>query len=278
MKLHTAYLSIFLFAIGAIGQMPQERQILVTPNAEQPQAAKDSGLGGNIRVAVTVDRAGNVISVGEATGPGNICPSVTRPDVVALRESAKAAAVNAKFTPSNAVSTTTMYLNFEFPTDRTYSAAADDAAYIPPISKHDGSASTKPGKNERFTVKGDRDFEVANPPPDYTGPEPIGRGGGSGSPNLSEKSLSGGVLNGKAVSLPRPPFPPAARAVRASGAVTVQVLIYEDGNVFSAAAVSGHPLLRASARNAACSAVFSPTYLAGNPVKVSGVITYNFVP
>ena len=80
------------------------------------------------------------------------------------------------------------------------------------------------------------------------------------------------------MSLPKPPYPPAARAVRASGAVNIQVLIEEDGNVFTAAAVSGHPLLRAAARNAACSAVFSPTYLDGSPVKVSGVITYNFVP
>jgi protein TonB len=92
------------------------------------------------------------------------------------------------------------------------------------------------------------------------------------------KQISGGVLNGKATSLPKPPYPPAARAVRASGAVSVQVLIDEKGNVVSASAVSGHPLLRAAAVQAARSARFSPTQLSGQPVKVSGVITYNFVP
>jgi protein TonB len=92
------------------------------------------------------------------------------------------------------------------------------------------------------------------------------------------KQISGGVLNGKATSLPKPPYPPAARAVRASGAVSVQVLIDERGNVVSASAVSGHPLLRAAAVQAARSARFSPTQLSGQPVKVSGVITYNFVP
>ena len=92
------------------------------------------------------------------------------------------------------------------------------------------------------------------------------------------KTISGGVLNGKAVSLPKPPFPPAARAVRASGSVSVQVLIDESGNVVSAAAVSGHPLLRSAAVAAARGAKFSPTSLAGQPVKVSGVISYNFVP
>lgn len=59
--------------------------------------------------------------------------------------------------------------------------------------------------------------------------------------------------------------------------MTVQVLIDERGNVVSATAVSGHPLLRAAAVSAARSARFSPTMLSGQPVKVSGVITYNFV-
>lgn len=92
------------------------------------------------------------------------------------------------------------------------------------------------------------------------------------------KTISGGVLNGKATSLPKPAYPAAARAVHASGAVNVQVLIDESGRVVSASAVSGHPLLRAAAVAAAQGAHFSPTLLSGQPVKVSGVITYNFVP
>ncbi len=97
-------------------------------------------------------------------------------------------------------------------------------------------------------------------------------------PKPVPKTISGGVLNGKATNLVKPEYPPAARAVRASGAVNVQVLIDESGNVISASAVSGHPLLRSSAVNAARSSKFSPTMLSGQPVKVSGVIVYNFVP
>ena len=89
--------------------------------------------------------------------------------------------------------------------------------------------------------------------------------------------ISGGVLNGKAISLPKPAYPPIARAARASGTVVVQVLIDENGNVVSAHAVSGHPLLQAAAVGAARSAKFSPTKLSGQPVKVTGVIQYNFV-
>lgn len=96
-------------------------------------------------------------------------------------------------------------------------------------------------------------------------------------PKPIPKTISVGVVNGKAISLPKPAYPAAARAVNASGQVTVQVLIDENGNVVSASAVSGHPLLKASAVSAARSAKFSPTLLSGQPVKVSGVIVYNFV-
>ncbi|HLM23397.1 MAG TPA: TonB family protein [Pyrinomonadaceae bacterium] len=89
--------------------------------------------------------------------------------------------------------------------------------------------------------------------------------------------ISGGVLNGKAISLPKPAYPPIARAARASGTVVVQVLIDENGNVVSAHAVSGHPLLQGAAVGAARQAKFSPTKLSGQPVKVTGVIQYNFV-
>lgn len=91
-------------------------------------------------------------------------------------------------------------------------------------------------------------------------------------------TISGGVLNGKATSLPKPPYPPAARAVRASGAVTVQITVDENGSVIQASAVSGHPLLRSAAVQAARGARFSPTLLAGKAVKVTGVLTYNFAP
>ncbi len=91
-------------------------------------------------------------------------------------------------------------------------------------------------------------------------------------------SISGGILNGKAVSLPLPEYPAAARAVKAAGAVTVRITIDESGEVVDAAAVSGHPLLRSAAVDAARAAKFAPTVLSGQPVKVTGVLTYNFAP
>jgi protein TonB len=84
-------------------------------------------------------------------------------------------------------------------------------------------------------------------------------------------------LNGKAISKPQPAYPAIAKAARASGTVTVQVTVDESGRVISANAVGGHPLLQQAAVAAARQARFSPTLLSGQPVKVNGVITYNFV-
>jgi TonB family protein len=96
-------------------------------------------------------------------------------------------------------------------------------------------------------------------------------------PKVPSGPISGGVVNGKATYLPKPPYPAAAKAVRAAGTVSVQVLIDEDGNVVSATSSSGHPLLRAAAEQAARDAKFSPTLLNGEKVKVSGILTFNFI-
>jgi TonB family protein len=86
-----------------------------------------------------------------------------------------------------------------------------------------------------------------------------------------------GVVNGMATHLPKPVYSAIAKAARASGTVTVQVLIDERGKVVSARALSGNPLLLKEAVQAAYQARFTSTLLSNQPVKVSGVITYNFV-
>jgi len=117
------------------------------------------------------------------------------------------------------------------------------------------------------------------PPPDVDEPPPPApKPTVAPTPKPVPKTISGGVVNSKATNLVKPPYPPAARAVNASGAVNVQVTIDESGNVISAAATGGHPLLRDAAVRAARSSKFSPTLLSGQAVKVTGVIVYNFTP
>jgi Ca-activated chloride channel homolog len=96
------------------------------------------------------------------------------------------------------------------------------------------------------------------------------------SPKTVPKTVSGGVVNGKARNLVTPVYPSAASSANASGQVAVQVTIDESGKVISTNVVSGNPLLRSAAEQAAKSSTFSPTMLSGQPVKVTGIIVYNF--
>jgi TonB family protein len=84
------------------------------------------------------------------------------------------------------------------------------------------------------------------------------------------------VINGRATNLIKPAYPASARPLRIEGAVNVQVTIDERGNVISASAVAGHPILRQAAVQAARQSKFSPTILNGTAVKVTGIIVYNF--
>jgi len=89
--------------------------------------------------------------------------------------------------------------------------------------------------------------------------------------------VAAGVLNSKALSKPEPAFPPEAKSVRAQ-VVTVRVRVDERGNVTEAHAVSGDPLLRPAAVEAARRARFAPLIVRGKPAQFSGTLTYNFAP
>jgi TonB family protein len=144
----------------------------------------------------------------------------------------------------------------------------NEVAMQSPLTSNKAANAGSPMNSGTNTASNSANIPVSTTPPS---PVPMATGG-------RPKTISGGVLNGKAVDLPKPPYPPAARAVRATGAVTVQVTIDENGTVISASAVSGHPLLRAAAEAAARNAKFGPTLLSGKPVRVTGTIVYNFEP
>ena len=90
--------------------------------------------------------------------------------------------------------------------------------------------------------------------------------------NQKRTPLNGGMLNSKAIYLPRPEAPGDA-----NGIVLVQVLVDEQGSVIDAKAVSGPQNLHAISVSAARLARFMPTLFSGVPVQVSGTISYNFV-
>lgn len=89
-------------------------------------------------------------------------------------------------------------------------------------------------------------------------------------------AIQGPLLNGKALSLPQPIYPEEARSAKVAGAVTVKIMIDQDGNVTSATAVNGPQLLRPAAEEAAMKAKFSPARINGQPITVAGILTYSF--
>lgn len=85
-----------------------------------------------------------------------------------------------------------------------------------------------------------------------------------------------GVINAKAISMPQPAYPPGLKSANVRGTVAVSVLVDEEGKVVWAESLSGHPLLRQAARDAACRARFTPTFVDGPLLRVSGILTYRF--
>jgi len=108
------------------------------------------------------------------------------------------------------------------------------------------------------------------PPPSPSKPTP------SDTPD-NGRPVNAGILNGRAVNLPKPAYPPIAKQMGASGQVAVQILIDESGNVTSAKATSGNALLRAPAEAAARQSKINPITINDRGVQAVGILLYNFV-
>lgn len=233
------------------------------PKPAYPEDAKKDGAEGPVSVTVTIDEEGNVIEARAAeqykvagTVNDNGEPEM-KPIHPALREAAEGAAKAAKFSPTRLSGqpvkvTGTIVYNFV--------AGGPEAAKE--ISK--------------FTITTAPNLATVNNIPDYRGSASESPSNGSPAGEIP-KQISAGILNGRARSLPKPEYPEAAKEVGVSGAVSVKILLDEEGKVISAEAIAGHPLLRAAAVDAARQAQFAPFRLSGQPVKVSGILSYNFV-
>lgn len=138
------------------------------------------------------------------------------------------------------------------------------------------TATTTPTSSTTTTAAApEKRAETTSPPSPQTStpqtsPQPT-------SPQSAPKTpVNVGQLNSKALSLPKPLYPATARRMRLEGAVRVLVTIDESGKVVSARAESGHMMLREAAVEAARQARFTPALVSGQPVPISGFITYNF--
>ena len=137
-----------------------------------------------------------------------------------------------------------------------------------PTPKPSPSATPSPTPDDDDTTPTPSRTPIPTPQPTIIRP------GGSPTPRTPSppnRNLNGGVLNGMAVSLPRPIYPPMAKQIGASGEVRVQVAVDGNGNVISARAVTGHPLLRSAAESAA-----RQSRMRSEAANSTGQIVYNF--
>jgi len=93
---------------------------------------------------------------------------------------------------------------------------------------------------------------------------------------LTKNEIRNAALNSKAIELPKPVYPEAAKRAGIHGTVKVSVTVDERGNVSDAEAIEGPKELREAAVEAAKRARFEPTRVHGAPIKIDGVLTYDF--
>lgn len=96
------------------------------------------------------------------------------------------------------------------------------------------------------------------------------------SPTAGTQRVSGGVLQTNAIRKVQPAYPAVAKAAGAEGPVQVIVTVNENGEVTTAQATSGNPLLRDAAVEAGKQWKFQQTELNGKAVPVQGTLTFNF--
>jgi TonB family protein len=114
------------------------------------------------------------------------------------------------------------------------------------------------------------------PPPAEMKSSKGSRGAQQGADLQRPQQVQEGILRGRAITLVKPVYPSVAKNLNILGEVKVQILISEDGHVMDAKAISGSPVLRPPAVEAAKKSVFQPTLVNGIPVKAEGILTFVF--
>lgn len=161
--------------------------------------------------------------------------------------------------PAAAVTSTT--LNAQTRTSETAAA--------PAVS---GSAENNPAPNRTRRVEDSPEQQTAASQSANNTETPVGN-------FIAAKSnapLSIGSLVDYATQRTSPVYPPAARSMRTSGIVRVEVIIDENGQVAEVQKTSGPQLLQRAATDAVKKWKFKPFVRDGEPVKATGFVSFNF--
>lgn len=131
----------------------------------------------------------------------------------------------------------------------------------PPGIGADGGIPGAPGERE----------EAPPPPPT---PTPVVKPTPTPTPDVVR--LTSQLTQGRVLRKVEPPYPALAKQARIQGLVQVQISISESGTVTDVTLLTGHPLLRDAAMQAAKQWRFIPTELNGQRVRAIGMLTFNF--
>jgi protein TonB len=155
------------------------------------------------------------------------------------------------------------------PAGASQSVAQPVAANSAPATPANGTASERFAQQPNATQSGRPATPTPTPAPaDAQAAAPANTGDG--------KPLEVGSLLPKALDKPAPAYPPTARTARVTGLVTVFLMLDEKGAVAKVERTEGPQLLRGAATDAARRWKFRPTIVNGQPVRVSGFISFNF--
>jgi protein TonB len=130
--------------------------------------------------------------------------------------------------------------------------------------------TTSPAKNDQPPVK----YLPANNQP--TAAAPTDTAAVKAPAPKSDQPLEVGSLVGYATKQSAPTYPPAARAMRTTGIVKVEVTVDEKGDVADVKSTSGPSVLQMAAKDAVKKWKFHPFMRDGQPVRANGFINFNF--
>jgi TonB family protein len=255
---------------------PEPAERIVVPTVAEPVPLPGRAVPASYQAP---PRKSNTALVVLATIVGTILVLGVGGAIILLLQQGRSPAANANVNINGANSNVDLNTNLNLDTNfnfnsvsNTVNANANANAKTPtPTPKPSATPSPTPSPDETATPMTNTNSRPAN-----TAPTPMSTPRPTSSPPPANRPVNGGVLNGRAINLSVPQYPQAARMMHASGQVTVQVLVDEDGRVTSAKAIAGHPLLRGAAEAAARLSRINPVRIENENDKTTGFLVYNF--
>jgi TonB family protein len=141
------------------------------------------------------------------------------------------------------------------------------------LSATNRSAQQPPRPEQRAAAPSNTQANTRAAAPAAQPPAPGGTAAGE-----TVAPVSVGSLLAKARQRVTPSYPQIARAARATGTVTVYLVVNEKGEVESVQRTLGPTQLQQAAIDAARRFKFNPTEVDGRAVRVSGYLSFNFAP